>query len=148
MTSASLRNAAQALLERIDTELSRPRETAETHLVGGIVKMGARLEALLRIALEIACAEQDRDVSDFLPRNKSLRRATAGQIAHALKRASVARDSGARLLGEDVRRSGRDSVLFRIIELRNVAAHEGDLDVADATEVLFALRVLLEQVIR
>ena len=48
--SDPLDDASRSLIERIDTELRRPPQTAGTHLVGGITKIGSKLEAFLALA--------------------------------------------------------------------------------------------------
>jgi hypothetical protein len=91
-------------------------------VIGGLTKMRSNLENLLRVGLEIVCPEQGRAAMEFLNRGRSLRKATAGELAHALKDAAGTHRGPARVLVEDLR--GRRSILFRVIEARNKAAHE------------------------
>lgn len=143
-----LRDVAKELLARIDKERSREPGTPETHLIGGLAKVGTKLESLLRVALEAACAEQGREVRDFLPeiqgRAVSLRRATAGQLARALGSAAGARGGAVGILGKDLR-NGKKSVIHRVVHLRNEAAHNERV-APEVTDALQALRRLVERV--
>ncbi len=121
------------LLERLTTEERRPPSTPGTHLVGGFVKAGAKLEALLRsVVLEIA--ETDGvDPSELLAptigRAPPLQKAMAGPLAHGIKAYVVQRASRIPLpqellpLIDDLSRS--DSRIFEFINARNKVAKEG-----------------------
>lgn len=147
MTEGSrLRDAASELLARIETEVSRPPGTAETHLIGGLARIGSKLEKLLRTALEMVCAERGSEATEFLPgRRRSLRTAMAGELARALSDAAGEQGCVAHVLVEDLR--GPRSILRRVMEMRNKAAHEGYVP-PDAADVLQALRRLVERVAR
>jgi hypothetical protein len=126
-----LEKASRELLERLSTELARPQGTAGTHLVGGLTKIGSKLEALLRALLVEMAALQGVQVDGLLPtigdRPISLRRATGGQVVRALERLTTHHGRlppRIRALVNDLRR-WRDSVISRVIEVRNEAAHEG-----------------------
>jgi hypothetical protein len=116
-------------------------------LVGGLLKVGSKLETLLRVALEAACAERGRQAAEFLPviqgRRRSLRVATAGELARALEKAADAHVGEARILVEDLRK--RDSIIYRVVHIRNDAAHKGHV-ASNAADALQALRRLVEQV--
>jgi hypothetical protein len=136
MEETRLRDAANELLARIDTEMSRPPGTPETYLIGGLTRIGSKLEKLLRAALETVCAEQRVKAIEYLPtsagRHRSLRTAMAGELARALQDAAGSYGGRARVLVGDLRNPR--SILRRVMDMRNKAAHEGVIppDVSDA----------------
>lgn len=147
--TTSLDVASRELLERLDTEDARPPETAGTHLVGGLTKIGAKLEALLRATvLELAEAEGVA-VESLLPmlsgKKVALRQATGGQLVRALDQLELRRgtmSAAARTIVDDLRR--RPSAIRTLVRVRNEAAH-GDGVPKNASSAVRGLRRLLVQ---
>lgn len=128
----SIESLSRELLERLTTEETRPTTTAGTHIVGGLVKAGAKLEALLRVIVQtVADADgvaPETILSPTAGRPLSLRKAMAGPLAHGL-RSHLAARSGKPLPKElqpilrDVAR--KDSSILQFISIRNEIAKEG-----------------------
>jgi len=129
---SSLESLSRELLDRLTTEDTRPTTTAGTHIVGGLVKTGAKLEALLRVIVQ-AVADADGVAPETIlsptgGRPLSLRRAMAGPLAHGLK-SHLATRRGKPLPEElqpilrDVTRN--DSSILQFISVRNEIAKEG-----------------------
>lgn len=145
----SLEALSLELIERLTTEQERPQGTAGTHLVGGIVKAGAKLEALLR-AMVVAVAEADGvDPSELLAatggRAPPVRRAMAGPLACGLKQRALSRPAGTlpaafKPVLDDLR--SRDSRILAFIALRNEIAKEGR-EPRDGKRAILRLRELM-----
>jgi len=147
VVTAPLDTASRELLVRVEKEASRDaKTTASTHLVGGIAKIGSRIDVLLRELLMAIADLRGENVDAFLPsirgRQISLRRATAGQLLHGIREAAAGArlDPSVRALVRDA--LARPSVLQNVIEVRNVAAHEGVIS-PSAAPLLGKLRALI-----
>lgn len=146
MAPHPLDSSSSRLIEQVDKELTRPPATTGSHLVGGLTLVGARLDDLMRSLLVEACALRDEPPESFLPkihqRTVDIRRATAGQLLNAARRAAEGVDDAPtiRLLITDARR--RPSRLSLAIEARNEAAHGGEVP-PHASKALQSLRTLL-----
>ena len=143
----SLHEALTALQDRLKTEQVRGVRVPPTMRVGGLAKLGSQLERTLRAALETAaveCGTSGQALLDAVGAGSPIRRATAGQVAIALRRIPRARVRGPalRVLLDDLKVEG--SVLQRIIELRNRVAHDGEVP-PGADESLGELRALTER---
>lgn len=129
---ATLESSSRELLERLSKEDERPVATAGTHLVGGLVKCGAKLEALLRVVVQTVADADGLDAESLVAaaggRPLTLRKAMAGPLAHGLK-AYLATRRGRPLplevkpILDDLAR--RDSRILEFITLRNEIAKEG-----------------------
>lgn len=113
-----------------------------------MAKVGAALELLLRKSLEAICEASNLDPHRYFENRRRgaavLYRATAGEMARALKMA--ARDAKHRdALTRDLER--RNSVLWKTIKLRNVAAHEAEMP-SDTLLTFSELRELLDTFLR
>jgi hypothetical protein len=148
MMADVLDSLSRELLERLTVEEARPGTTPSTHLVGGIVKAGAKLEALLRETVKrVAAADGVAPESLLTPvggRPLTLHKAMAGPLAYGLKNHFGSR--GARPLVptlqsivDDLR--AHDSRILGFIKMRNEVAKEGrePRDAHVATKRLHAL---------
>ncbi len=141
-----LETASRELLARVDTERSRPAATPGTTLAGGIAKVGAKLEALLRALLVEVAEAESTPPETLLPmiggRRVPLRRATGGQLVHALSDLfSRGRETRrTRAFINDLRRP--QSRIRTVIRVRNEVAHEATVPV-ESTTALADLRSLL-----
>jgi len=128
---ATIEGLSHELLERLSTEEARPEATPGTHLVGGFVKAGAKLEDLLRAVVGVIAEADGVDPSVLLApvagRAPPLRKAMAGPLAHGIKAYVVRRPSNLprelRPLLDDLSRS--DSRILGFIAARNKVAKEG-----------------------
>jgi hypothetical protein len=129
----SIEKISLELLERLATEEGRPATTPGTHLVGGLVKAGVKLEALLRaIVLEVADVDGVDPGALLAPsgaRPTSIHKAMAGPLAHGLRSHLETRrpqppiPAQLRPILDDLVR--RDSRIFAFITMRNEIAKEG-----------------------
>lgn len=129
-----MRNAldtlSRELLERLTVEEARPGLTPSTHLVGGIVKAGAKLEAFLREAVRQVAVAAGIAPEDLLTpmggRPLTLRKAMAGPLAHGLRQhfaAGGAQVPALKPIVDDL--CARDSRVLAFIKMRNEVAKEG-----------------------
>lgn len=130
--TATIDTLSQELLERLNTEDARPVTTAGTHLVGGLVKAGAKLEGLLRAIVQAVADADGLDPTALLApaggRPLTVRKAMAGPLAYGLKDHLAARrgkplPAALRPLLDNL--ASRDSRILGFIALRNEVAKEG-----------------------
>lgn len=128
----SIESLSMELLERLSTEERRPSTTPSTQLVGGLVKSGAKLEALLRAIVQVVADADGVDPVALLAptggRPLTLRKAMAGPLAHGLKAHLGSRRAGPlpemlRPILDDL--TGRDSRILEFLKRRNETAKEG-----------------------
>jgi hypothetical protein len=128
----ALDSLSRELLERLSVEKARPGATPSTHLVGGIVKAGAKLEALLReVVKRVAAAERVAPETLLTPiggRPLTLHKAMAGPLAHGLKNHFAAGRAKTQVpavqpIVDDL--CAYDSRILEFIRMRNEVAKEG-----------------------
>ena len=143
MTDA-LEAASAKLLARLDTEGRRPPTTPGTHLVGGITKVGSRVEAFLRVVVVEAARSAGLDEEELRGElGGSVTRAGGGTMIFALRRMRPSGNRWSRrlkLVMADVQ--SRNSTLQRFVRVRNEAAHEGTVP-KGVDRVLSSLRKLI-----
>lgn len=143
---------SRELLDRLAVEAARPPAAPGTQLVGGIVKAGAKLEALLRLLVKELADAESVSPGTMLPRSAggaplTVQRAMAGPLAHAVRDAYRRRPLDAlprrlRTLVADL--VGSDSRILSFITVRNqIAKEDGDPHAAKAAIV--RLNGLLEE---
>jgi hypothetical protein len=127
----ALESLSRELLERLTVEEARTGETPATHLVGGLVKAGVKLEALLReVVRQVAAAEGIAPEALLTPtggRPLTLRKAMAGPLAYGLKEHFAVKRTiqvpAAKPIVDDL--CARDSCVLGFIKMRNEVAKEG-----------------------
>ncbi len=128
----ALDSLSRELLERLTIEETRSGGTPSTQLVGGIVKVGAKLEALLReVVRQVAVSEGIAPEDLLMPmggRPLTLRKAMAGPLAHGLKQHFIVAHTKLPLpalkpIVDDL--CARDSRVLGFIKMRNEVAKEG-----------------------
>lgn len=124
----TLTDAARALLARIRKERGRPASTTPTHEIGGIARVSADLEGLLRLVLEAVAIERGTSADDMLRgalhRTVRLARATGGDLVSALlavAREPAAQGPGVSFLIEELRKP--DNRIWRTLQRRNDVLH-------------------------
>lgn len=132
---AELEKLSKELLDRLDTEAARPPETKETTTVGGIAKIGSKLEQLMKASLcyvADALAQTPDALLAAASRGKppSLRKATLGPLAYAMQTAlqnPTAADLAPLVLPLLHDMARRPSSILSFVSLRNDAIHSGRL---------------------
>jgi len=124
-----------ALLERLNVEVARPPGEPSTTLVGGIVKAGSKLDALLREVIVYVAEVEAQRPEDLLARvgrgggsKPNLRNANAGPLAYGLKEYFASRSVTTvpllvRSLVQDL--VAGDSAILSFITVRNEIAKQG-----------------------
>lgn len=144
---SSLDELSKELLGRLEREVQRPDGTSGTERVGGVNRIGGRLEALLRGALlhaaEIDACDALAAIQALQPKADSVDRVTMGTLATALRDWNGPASDAPVLapLIEDLG-AGKSSVLWRVINYRNDVAH-GRREADDAPEIADALALWL-----
>lgn len=147
--SAALEQASAELLARLTKEEALPIASGPTRELGGVARVSAKLEKLLRLALDDIARAQGTTADELLAKSCNppvlLRRATAGQLIRVLKKLSAtpaARRSHVRALMKEL--AVHPNKISRVVDARNDVLH-GSEEPAAARAVIQALRVFVER---
>lgn len=147
--STSLEQVSSELLARIDKYQTNQSSGGPTHELGGIARISALLEKLLRLALKDMAAVMGTTADALIARtgggSVSLGRATGGRLSSTL--ALVAQEPASarpcvRVLMREV--SVPSNRIIRVVEVRNKVIHGSD-EPASARIALTRLKCLIEE---